>query len=625
MRASTRLLFAVLLPVVLLGGSGCTLLGYWAGSEIDESNEEYLALSPDSALTLLETGDKVVCQFDDGSMMTGKYAGMTMPSREQLTEMLHARREADCAGGGTVQIGEELVLHRRERAPEQVLFLGADAQRLWYMTPDGSQARLLLFGHITRLIRCDGTELTPPFEPMVRKGVFDSPRFLRLLQGNTSRNLDTAKIVNMYFLHRPLTGRMALTLLGAVTDGVLLSLATKSEEKKSSPPPVEPEENEDKGSGGTGHVTGCPFIESWDGDTWQPEVEVVAGAFFRAAQRSDVARLHHLRPVNGMLRLRVRDILAEVDSIDRLGLLCVEHMPGTVVYPTEEGRLLAVRPVLPLAAVDRRGHDILPQLGAEDGEAWLALPTADPARRGERQSVECRFPLPAGADSVTLLLRLRNTRWGSKLHGHFLGLYGSGLQAQYDALNASADARACFRAVLEREGLLAVSVWDGAQWCSAGTVREVGHEAWRDVARRIDVSGIADVELRVRLDAPAAIWMVDYVAIDAALPSPVSVTPLPLVSAERNDGSRCASRVRAADGDYVSLVKGEWVAAEFRMPMPPRSGRVQDLFIDFTGYYRPTMAPVSDPQTTLIRRLLEEPGYFARYADGLFWKSITAL
>jgi len=53
MRASTRLLFALLLPAVLLGGSGCTLLGY-------------------------------------------------------------------CAGGGTVQIGEELVLHRRERTAEMV-------------------------------------------------------------------------------------------------------------------------------------------------------------------------------------------------------------------------------------------------------------------------------------------------------------------------------------------------------------------------------------------------------------------------------------------------------------------------------------------------------------------------
>ncbi|MBE0644384.1 MAG: hypothetical protein IH600_09920 [Bacteroidetes bacterium] len=626
MRALYNLFFSVLLMAVLLGGSGCTLLGYWAGSGIDASSERVLILPPDTALSLLETGDVVTCRFRDGRMTTGQYGGMTMPSREQLMNLLRERDGVDRTDTGRVSVGEPLELHRRDRAPERVRFLAADAQRIWYVPSSGTDARLLLFEHITGLTRESGESLKPPFEELVKRGVFDSPSFIRLIVAGAPIAIDTSKIVDLRFQYSPVSGRMALTVLGAVVDGVALAIMTKSEKKDSPPPPTKPVKKGGEGSSqyGTG-VTGCPLAESWDGTDWQREVECVPGAFFRASQRYDVARLRHIRPVDGLLRLRVRDFLEEVDSIDQLGVLCVEHSPGSVVYPTEEGRLLAVRPSAPLSAVDDRGRNVLPLLRAGDEEHWLALPAADPQRRGERRSIECRFPLPAGADSVTLLLCLRNTQWGSRLHGHFLSLFGSELQAQYDLLNSSAEARASLRRSFEEAAMLAVSVWDGAEWRSVGTVREVGHEAWRDVARRINVRGIAPGELRLRFDAPASIWMVDQVAVDAAPPSPVRVTPLSLVSAARNDGRHCESVVRAVDGDYVSLDTGEWVEAAFRVPTPPQGGRAQDLLIEFTGYYRPKMAPTSDPQPALIGRILGEPGYFARYADGLFWDSVTAM
>lgn len=624
MRVSIKMLVGIVLLVAVVGLSGCTLLGYWVGSEIDESYEAQLILPPDSALTLLETGDEVVCRFKDGESRAGIYAGMSMPYREQLVERLREEPLTPCVGGKAVTLGEGIVLHRRDRSPEHVRFLAADARRIWYIPQEGDEPRILLFEHVTRLTRCTGEALDPPFEVLVNAGRFDSPRFLRLLQSDAVLTLDTAQIRDMTFQFRPVTGRIALGVLGAVTDGVLLAMATREEEEKRPPPPVKKDDNKGTGTQYTG-VTGCPLAESWDGAFWQREVECVPGAFFRASQRTDVARLRHMRPDDGLLRLRVRDILEEVDSIDRLGLLCVEHVPGSVVYATEEGHVLAVRPSVPLSAADDRDRNVLPLLRAEDEEHWLALPSADPVRRGERRSVECRFPLSAEADSVTLLLRLRNTLWGSELHRRFLSLYGSELQAQYDLLNASAEARACFRALMEREGLLAVSVWDGRQWLRTGTIREVGHEAWRDVARRIDVRGITTGELRIRLDVPAAVWMVDHVAVDAAPPSPVRVTALSLVSAERSDGRRCTSQLRDVDGAYVSLDTGEWVEAAFRVPMPPTDGHLQDFLIECNGYYRPKLAPASVPQTALIGRILDEPGFFARYAEGLFWDGLTAL
>ena len=472
---------------------------------------------------------------------------------------------------------------------------------------------------------------------------FGESRSMRLLTPEKLWYLDFAEIDAVSFRYEPSSGRTTYTFLGVVADAAIVAAIASSLDKSSpsrgsvssgSTGSTSSSSSSSSGSSkskggwmGTGYDRlGCPIVEGWDGGAWQREAECLTGSFYRAARRSDVARLPHAVPEDGVLRLRVHDMLPETDSIDRFSVLAVEHPAGTVVYPTEEGRLLAVSPRSPRTAADDLGRDILPRLLRDDDEAWLALPVADPSRRGERRAFECRFPLPADADSVTLLLRVRNTWWGSDLQTGFLSMYGSELQALYDRLNTDDDRRAFLRRRFEEEGMLAISVWDGAEWRCAGTVWEVGPEAWRDVARRIDVRGIDAEELRIRFDAPAAIWLVDRVAFDAAPLPAIDVAVLSASRAKDSDGRDRSADLAAADGRYVSLETGDWVEAAYRVPDDaPAPGIERSYLLELSGYYRAKLSPEGPPQADLIARILGEPGFFAKYADGRFWESVVAM
>jgi hypothetical protein len=319
------------------------------------------------------------------------------------------------------------------------------------------------------------------------------------------------------------------------------------------------------------------------------------------------------------------NLLQEVDSVDHLAVLRIEHDAGTELFPTEDGRMLAVRPAAPVSARDDRGNDILPLIRARDASCWLAVPEQRPEDRGRRW-MECRFPLQADADSVTLTLDVQNTQWGARLQYGFFSLFGSGLQSAYDRWNADAEAREQIRDVLLREGMLQVSLYDGERWKPIGHVWEVGLSAWRAVAMRIGVGEIRDFELRLRFEAPAGVWMVRHVGVDVLPPGDVRVRRLRPSEAMRDGGADCLPQLLEEDGNYLALDTGEDADVEFTVPDEPlRSGRRVTWVLESAGYYRMKIPASAPPDTELLTRILAEPGFFARHADETFWSRVAEL
>jgi len=63
-----------------------------------------------------------------------------------------------------------------------------------------------------------------------------------------------------------------------------------------------------------------------------------AARIVEGAERRDTDRLAHLRPVDGVYRIRLADELQEIDRVDDVALLVVDHTPGSMVLATREGR-----------------------------------------------------------------------------------------------------------------------------------------------------------------------------------------------------------------------------------------------------------------------------------------------
>ncbi|HEX4067612.1 MAG TPA: FG-GAP-like repeat-containing protein [Acidobacteriaceae bacterium] len=131
----------------------------------------------------------------------------------------------------------------------------------------------------------------------------------------------------------------------------------------------------------------CPVLFAWDGKKYQFISDVIGAAVIghwvspTATNQNDPDEWikvdgDKLRARNGLLSLRFGEPMEEVNSIDQLRLVAVDHPAGTEVYPDERflsekpfasGTTVAVSAPRPVAgAWDNDGRDVRELLAADD-------------------------------------------------------------------------------------------------------------------------------------------------------------------------------------------------------------------------------------------------------------------
>ncbi|HEX3985980.1 MAG TPA: FG-GAP-like repeat-containing protein, partial [Acidobacteriaceae bacterium] len=131
----------------------------------------------------------------------------------------------------------------------------------------------------------------------------------------------------------------------------------------------------------------CPTLFAWDGKQYQFVSDVIGAAVVghwvspTATNQNDPDEWikvdgDQLRPRNGLLSLRFGEPMEEVNYIDQLRLVAVDHPAGVQVYPDERflserpfasGKTVAVEAPRPVAgAWDSHGRDVRPQLAKID-------------------------------------------------------------------------------------------------------------------------------------------------------------------------------------------------------------------------------------------------------------------
>ena len=138
----------------------------------------------------------------------------------------------------------------------------------------------------------------------------------------------------------------------------------------------------------------CPVLFAWDGHKYKLVTDVigaaVVGHWFTPARRNtpnpgewikvDGA---HFAPVNGKLSLRFMEPMEEVNYIDQLRLVAVDHPENVEVNPDE--RFLDDPPFASGRVVASEGARL--PVGAWDGEGRDVLDQGEPARSQIRQRI----------------------------------------------------------------------------------------------------------------------------------------------------------------------------------------------------------------------------------------------
>lgn len=302
----------------------------------------------------------------------------------------------------------------------------------------------------------------------------------------------------------------------------------------------------------------------------------------------DIDRLRTQPDSNGIVRLQVWNEALETHYINQLALVEVTHRAGEHVLPDERGRPLAVASyVSGVRASDRAGRDVWPQLEKSDGKLFstddgtLARTTAEDMD----DYIDLVMPRPVGADSIAIVLRMRNSLLNTILfYDYMLAKPGArSLDWMEQDLGRIGPTVALGRWYNGKLGLR-VSVQGKNGWEQVSKLSDYGPIAWRDVATVIPVRGKGD-SVRVRLSFIADQWRIDKLSVAT------SVRRIPSRQAEASwvegaTGKREAVALRAvlsADEEYLQTSPRQRFTIGFDVGRG--SGEPRTFLLVSQGYY----------------------------------------
>jgi len=333
----------------------------------------------------------------------------------------------------------------------------------------------------------------------------------------------------------------------------------------------------------------CPTFYSDTGGGLALEAEGFSYSIAPLFEARDVDRLRAQADGRGELRLEVRNEAIETHYLNQLALLEVHRDPDEFVLPNDAGEPLAVRHLVPPAtARDRAGRDVRHELAAADGVAYRTDSTTLAAVRAgdEDDFIDLTFPTPAGADTVALVLRLRNSLLNTVLlYDLMLGTRGArALDWVGKDLKRVGPAVALGQWYATRMGLR-ISVWDGARYREVSRIGDTGPVAWKDVAAVVPVPRGDSVRLRLAFVADN--WRIDRVALAGAVRRARAREweLARVIGADGTDDTTARSSLRIADRRYLQTSPGQRFTAVFQPGSAPVGDSARTFFLVSQGYY----------------------------------------
>ena len=373
------------------------------------------------------------------------------------------------------------------------------------------------------------------------------------------------------------------------------------------------------GGKGSGFMSSCPFIYSYDGEQYVFDAEPYGTAVCRGLKRTDYIEMDHLKTAGGQYKVLLTNQLNETEYTDELKLIAVDHPRGVMVVLDALGRVHTfARPSPPRRAFDQKGRDILPLIAQSDKLFWVTDPDAkDPAKVDDlRDELTFEFAKPAEARQAKLLVNAWTTMWSAEMADRFLELRGRTLPAWYDDVNRRGQEFSKAMNWFTNEELYLLKVWvetkDG--WKVRGVIPGGEPRLTKDKAIVLDIGDVPGDTLKVKLRPPVNFWMVNGLAVDYSRDLPVETAVISAVKATDQDGRDVRLVLAALDDDFLATPNSGG-RAEIVFPAPPlKDGLDRTILLKAVGYYDIHIDLTAEPRLKLFDRAENEPGFAARYA-----------
>jgi hypothetical protein len=379
------------------------------------------------------------------------------------------------------------------------------------------------------------------------------------------------------------------------------------------------------------NITNCPYVYSFDGKEYVFDAQPLGSAISKGLERSDLARLEHLRPVDGAYRLLVRnEELRETQYLDEVKLLVADHPANTRVVLDANGTLHVIGDVVtPSHVTDEAGSDIHRFFDAPDEVAWQTKMPIDDSWRSlpRRHELTFEFPRPRDATSAEVVVKAGASLWGSEMIHRMLELRGEGIDEWYQSIDSNGAAMDEFVAFDSREELYSLKLYVlvGDQWVRRGLIASGASLVTEERVIPVDLTGVTGDIIKMQVRPPRGFWSLDFMGLEFAHhPSP-DVIVVQLEQAIARDQTDVTAVMSAVDENrYVMPRFGDEVALEFVAPETPVLGN-RTVFLDTRGYDLAHIDKAQPEQANLIADLMSHDGQIVDYSLDLYMKLRTEL
>ena len=217
----------------------------------------------------------------------------------------------------------------------------------------------------------------------------------------------------------------------------------------------------------------CPTVYADSAATWALQAEGFSYTLGPTFETRDVDRLGVRPDRDGRIRLEVRNEALETEYVNHLELLEVRHAADETALPDPNGAALAVRELVPATTIaDAAGRDLRLLLALPDGAAFQtdARTLAGASLVQLDDAIYLAAPAPAGADSVALVLRLRNSLLATLLYSDVM-LGGRGARSlDWIGRDLDGGGAALPRWQEQRMGMR-LAIWDGRRYHETARIR----------------------------------------------------------------------------------------------------------------------------------------------------------
>lgn len=388
---------------------------------------------------------------------------------------------------------------------------------------------------------------------------------------------DTATTVGSYFL-----GALGITAGAFLVIGVIVALTKQS----------------------------CPFIYTFDGESYQFAGEIYSGSVHQPLERNDYLKLPAYAGQQSYT-LKITNEVKEVQHTNLLELLVIDHSANVNILVDKYGKVTSMgQPLAPVKATNLAGVDITKLVAAKDSLFYQS--SSNDKDLPLKDGVILTFPGQGDTKTACVAVHAKNSILLDYMLGQFYDMFGNVYKGFAKKQEKSSPAE-MQKWSLDQGIPLSLYVERDGKWDFVDYYNIAGPMKFKDDVLSVPLNGKEANPLKVKLEFGNFLWEIDNASIDYSLEQKVTYVTIPAKTAIDEDQKDVAGLLSKDDSKYLTQPEMDnKTVVTFDLPKPNDLSRT--VILHSKGWYEILLSPIGKPDINKLKSF-RQPGQFNRFIN----------